>query len=157
MAGSWAKLVDDKLEAEFNRKGPDPRAGEKLRAKLLQSIETAKRQFQATEPAKGKKMFKVNNSVVAFSPTIGGNALSLAGKTTLYMPSERFPDFLDALSTDVREGKLDELLEQSMEIGSIKSGTPAKRVRAPMTDEARENMRRAAQAREARRREGAAA
>ena len=147
MAASWEKLIDDKLEAEFNKKGPDPRAAEKLRAKLLQSIETSKRQFASTEPAKGKKLFKINNSVVAFSPVVAGNPVSLSGKTTLFVPSEHFPAFLDGLEADVKAGKLDDALEQSADIAAA-TGKPGKRVRSPMSDEAKENMRRAAKARE---------
>jgi len=108
---SWKDFSDAKLKKEFEKKGPDPRAAEKLRSRFTKSLDTALGQFLATEPTKGRKMWKAQNNVVEFSPVFNGSPVSLDGETTLYIPSERFSDFVGALKQSVAAGELDAVLE----------------------------------------------
>lgn len=106
------KLVDDKLESEFNKKAFDPT---KARNPVLRGIDRTKTQFTATEPQRGRKWFTVKNSVVRFDPpfAIGGNG------GPHFIPSERFPDFLSQLKAAVAQGELDGDLERGS--GTAKS------------------------------------
>ena len=98
------KLIDSKLSDTFNQKSFDPA---KARAPLLKHIEVTKRQFASTEPVRGRKAFKVSNSVVEYRPPV-----PIEGHSTCYIPSERFDDFLNALKTTVEAGELDKALAE---------------------------------------------
>lgn len=116
-------LVDDKLSDLFEKVAYD---GSKDRAKFAKRIDATKEKFLQTEPARGAKDFSVANGVVRYAPTLSGNPISIGGKTTLHVPSERFSDFLDKLKSAVEAGELDDVIEAA----ATGEGT-AKAQRAP--------------------------
>jgi len=102
-------LIDDKLADVFHAKKADPVT---LRAPVLRALERTRDQFLATEPARGPKWIRISNGVVAFTPTLrGGHPLPINGQTTVYVPSERFIEFLDRMTEAVEAGEFDAELE----------------------------------------------
>ena len=102
-------LADKKLHDVFHTKAYDPGND---RERTVLRIEDQRAKFLATEPARGKKDFVVQNNVVQYCPVVPrAGALSVGGDTTLYIPSERFVDFLDTLKTEIANGNLDRDLE----------------------------------------------
>lgn len=95
-------LVDDKLEAVFHRKEPDAK---KVRKKAIATIETARKQFGSVDPVRGRKVWKISNEVVSFTP-----GYVIAERTVSYVPAERFNDFLDKLEAAINAGELDDAL-----------------------------------------------
>ncbi len=117
-------LADRKLHDVFHTKAYDPGND---RERTILRIEDQRAKFLATEPAKGKKDFVVQNKVVQYSPTVPrAGALVIDGETTHYVPSERFTDFLDVLKTEVANGSLDRELEAAhgLMTGEATSKTP---------------------------------
>lgn len=109
-------LVDHKLAEVFHRVSYSP---DKDRAAFMKRIDETKGKFLATEPARGKKDFAVENGVVEYRPSLrGGRTIKLQGTDANYIPSERFVEFLDGLRTAVAEGHLDKELEASEATGS---------------------------------------
>lgn len=101
-------LVDDKLSKVFERVSYDPA---KDRVKFTKRIDTTREKFLATEPARGAKDFSVANGVVRYEPKLSGAPVAIGGKTTLFVPSERFADFLTKLKSAVEAGELDGEIE----------------------------------------------
>ena len=99
------KLADDKLAELFHKKQHDP---EKARRPNLKGIDRTRNQLESPTPTKGKKWWKVSNNVVEFTPPF-----PIGGKTTHYVPSERFPDYLTHLHGAVSAGELDEVFAQT--------------------------------------------
>lgn len=92
-------LVDDKLQADFERKRPNV---ESIRTRVIKTLDKAKEQFASTEPTRGRKIWRENNGIVEFAP-----AFKVGGKSTLYLPAERFGGFLAKLRSAVEAGELD--------------------------------------------------
>ena len=99
------KLADDKLAELFHKKQHDP---EKSRRPILKGIDRTRNQFESPTPTKGKKWWKISNNVVEFTPPF-----PIGGKTSHYVPSERFSDYLTQLHGAVSAGELDDSLRQS--------------------------------------------
>ena len=99
-------LADDKLHEVFSKKPHDP---VKAREKVLAGIDRTKSQFGQTEPVKGRKWFRVNNNVVELTLP-----LEVGGKRTLYIPGERFDEFLTKFRASVHAGDLDKEIEASL-------------------------------------------
>jgi hypothetical protein len=114
-------LIDPKLEETFNQKAYDPA---KDRQWVVSRLESAKTQFASTEGGRGggRKMWKLANGVVAFSPVRrDGMSLVVNGQTTVFIPSERFNDFLNAMVEAVNAGEFDKEL-----IADATTGTTVK-------------------------------
>ena len=129
---SFLALVDDKLHEIFERKAPD---AAKARAKALKTIESAKRSFTATEPTRGRKAYKINNDVVAFTP-----GYKVDGRSTMLIPSSRFADALSALEKAINGGELDDALIAGGDIATSAGGVSrkpyvAKNPRGPLSPE----------------------
>lgn len=137
----WKSLIDPKLKAEFERQGPDPRAAQRNRDRFIKSLDTAARQFGSTEPTKGKKMWKAANNVVEFSPKSGNGPVLLNGSETHYIPSERFPAFLEALKQSVSAGELDDALEASAGAEGASSGEKKPRKERKLGDQSKANIK----------------
>ncbi|KTT98684.1 hypothetical protein [Sphingomonas sanguinis] len=121
-------LADKKLQDVFHTKAYDPGSD---RERTILRIEDQRAKFLATEPAKGKKDFVVQNKVVQYSPVVPrAGALVIAGETTHYIPSERFTDFLDVLKTEIANGNLDRELEAAHSEES-KAAKSTRSARAP--------------------------
>lgn len=119
-------LIDPKLEETFNQKAYDPA---KDRAWVVSRLDAAKTQFASTETTRGggKKMWKLSNGVVAFSPIRkDGMSLVVNGQTTVFIPSERFNDFLNAMVEAVQAGEFDKELS-----ADTTAGTTVKVARKP--------------------------
>jgi len=114
-------LADDKLHEVFSSKPHDP---SKARAPILKGIDRTAKQFAQTEPVRGRKWFKVANSVVELTLPF-----SISGKSTFYIPSERFPDFLEKLKSSVEAGELDKEIE-----AGAGATPPQARERKPRSD-----------------------
>ena len=99
------KLADEKLADLFHQKQPNL---EKTRKPILKGIDRTREQFESATPVRGKKWFKVSNNVVAFSPPF-----EIGGKSSHYIPSERFADYLAHLRSAVEAGELDDSFGQS--------------------------------------------
>ncbi len=97
------KLADDSLQTAFNTKPFDPT---KARKTTLEGIARTVDQFKSATPVKGRKWFKTNNGVVALTlPFMIGD------KSSFFIPSERFNDFMTALKKSVTAGELDEAIK----------------------------------------------
>lgn len=119
-------LIDPKLEETFNKKAYDPA---KDREWVIARLESAKTQFASTEGGRGggRKMWKLANGVVAFSPIRkDGMSLVVNGQTTVFIPSERFNDFLNAMIEAVQAGEFDKELA-----ADTTAGTTVKVARKP--------------------------
>jgi hypothetical protein len=125
-------LIDPKLEETFNRKAYDPA---KDRQWVVSRLESAKTQFASTEGGRGggRKMWKLANGVVAaFSPVRrDGMSLVVNGQTTVFIPSERFNDFLNAMTEAVNAGEFDKELTADTTAGTtVKVVSKPRAVRA---------------------------
>ena len=96
-------LADDKLKETFAKREYDPT---KDRAKHVKAIEGDERSFGNPEPTKGRKAWKASNNVVEYT-----SRFPIGGKTTHYVPSERFSDFLERLKNLITEGHFDKDFE----------------------------------------------
>lgn len=123
---SMLALADDKLHEVFHRKPHDP---EKARKPIIKGIDRTNDQFASATPVKGRKWFKVANGVVEFTPPF-----VIGGKTTHYIPSERFKEFLGHLKTSVTGGELDKEIEAGAPSGGGTRVTRGKR--GPLSPEA---------------------
>ncbi len=101
-------LVDDKLASVFSTPAHDP---EKARKPLLNGIAKTKTQFSEGKTKAPNKWWSVNNNVVAFAPKLGDDPLMINGKPLLYIPAERFPEFLETLQAAVEAGEFDDELK----------------------------------------------
>ncbi|KQO06913.1 hypothetical protein [Sphingomonas sp. Leaf242] len=118
-------LIDPALKETFDKKAYDP---VKDRAWVVSRLEAAKTQFASTEATRGggKKLWKLANGVVAFSPVRkDGAPLVVNGQTTNFIPSERFGDFLNAMIAAVNAGEFDKEFEADTTAGTtVKVRTP---------------------------------
>lgn len=102
-------LIDQKLEDVFHQKPYDPT---KSRNHVLGWIERSRSHFAQSEPVKGRKWISVANGVVAFTPTRPDSGpLEINGKTTNFIPVERFGDFLTHFEDAVKAGDFDHALK----------------------------------------------
>ena len=79
-----------------------------MRAPVLASLDTAERQW--AEPAADDRpsWFDDDNGHVAFSPTLpNGAPLTIDGKTRVFVPADRFADYLQAMRIAVQTGVFD--------------------------------------------------
>lgn len=123
----FLSLADPKLANKFAVKAFDPT---KPRETLAKRLDTAKSQFLSTEPTRGRKMFKINNSVVELTLPI-----EIGGATTHYIPSERFPHAIDKLKASLEAGELDKQLEFYANGIGAETGTVERKKRRPLTEE----------------------
>ncbi|APX65562.1 hypothetical protein AV944_06580 [Sphingomonas sp. LK11] len=114
-------LADDKLKETFAKREYDPT---KDRAKHVKAIENDERSFGNPEPTKGRKAWKASNNVVEYT-----SRFPIGGKTTHYVPSERFSDFLERLKNLITEGHFDKDFETAAANGE--AAPRAARARAP--------------------------
>ena len=121
-------LIDPKLKDTFDKKAYDPA---KDRAWVANRLEATKTQFASTETTRGggKRWWQLANGVVAFSPTRrDGHPLVINGQTTLFIPSERFNDFLVTMTEAVSAGEFDKEFEADTTAGTT---VKVKTARAP--------------------------
>lgn len=102
------KLVDDTLGTTFAKPAFD---AEKARRPLIRGIEKTKTQFTEGKTKAPRRWWDVSNNVVAFSPTLEGQPLQINGKDILYIPTERFVEFLDTVRAAVEAGEFDDELK----------------------------------------------
>lgn len=121
-------LADDKLRDVFNLKPRDPA---KDRAKAIKLIDQKRRQ-------------KERNDIVEYT-----SPWPIEGRSTHYVPAERFSDFVEKLKNLVTEGHFDTDIERAQASGSgafvaenrsSYTAEPRKK-RAPMTEEAKAAMK----------------
>lgn len=118
----FIKLADDKLHEVFSRKPHDP---SKARNAAIKRLDTTHNQFIATEPARGRKMFKIQNGVVELTLP-----WAVGGKSVFHIPSERFADAISHLKESISKGELDKELEtanSSNQPATARSGQPRKK------------------------------
>jgi hypothetical protein len=96
-------LADDKLKDVFSKREYDP---SRDRARHLKMIEGDERSFGNPEPMRGKKAWKASNNVIEYT-----SRFPIDGKTTHYVPSERFGDFLSKLKALITGGTFDKDFE----------------------------------------------
>lgn len=99
----FVSLADDKLHEVFSQK---PHDAAKAREAMVKRLDKAYEQFQATEPVRGRKLFKIQNGVVELTLPF-----EVAGKNVFHLPSERFVDALKHLKTSITKGELDDELK----------------------------------------------
>lgn len=114
----FLSLADDNLKTAYHKAAFNI---EKARADVVARLKKAEEQFMATEPTRGRKMFKVNNNVVELTLPF-----HVDGKNVLYIPSERFADALRKLSEAVGKGEADKEIE-----AGVASDSETPRSRAP--------------------------
>lgn len=131
MALDFLKLIDAKLADVFHKKAHDP---SKARQRAIKSVDTSMKQFEENPVGRGRKKFKLNNSVVEFTP---GFEMGSAGLTA-YVPSERFADFLKGLKSSIQAGELDKELEaaESGDTGKRSDAGRVRKPRGPLSEEA---------------------
>lgn len=80
-----------------------------LRAPVLASLDTAERQWAGLETDDRPRWFDEDNSHVAFSPTLASGApLTIDGQTRVFIPADRFADYLHAMRAAVHAGVFDD-------------------------------------------------
>ena len=112
-------LADDKLHAIFATKPHDPT---KARTPIIKGIDRTSAQFKDPS-SKGKKWFKHANGVVELNLPF-----AIEGKSTFYIPTERFEEFLTKFKASVTEGELDK--EINAPAGAATVGNGPKKTRA---------------------------
>ncbi|WP_298808750.1 hypothetical protein [uncultured Sphingomonas sp.] len=112
-------LADDKLADVFNTKGYDPT---KDRAKHVKAIDSDIASYGNPEPTRGRKAWKASNNVVEYT-----SRFPISGKTTHYVPSERFGDFLSKLKNLVETGSFDSDFEAAAKGDATAAKTPRKK------------------------------
>lgn len=137
----WKSLTDAKLKADYEKQGPDPRAAERNRERFIKSLDTAARQFGSTEPTKGKKMWSAANNVVRFTPKTNNGPVLLNGSEEVFVPSERFPAFLEALKQSVSAGELDDALQAPTGAAGASSGEKKPRKERKLGDQSKANIK----------------
>jgi hypothetical protein len=136
-------FLDDKLEMAFNTK---PRDAVKARKPLLAGLDATYDHYESGRLRVTNKWWTASNGVVAFSPKVHKTPLIMNGKTTNFIPADRFTEFLTVMKAEVEAGELDAMIE-AIENGTGNAGssvavpTAAPRTRAPMSDQAKANMR----------------
>lgn len=112
-------LADDKLKDVFETKGYDPA---KDRARHVKGIDADIASFGNPEPTRGRKNWKASNNVVEYT-----SRFPISGKTTHYVPSERFGDFLERLKNLVTTGQFDADFEAASKGDATAPKTPRKK------------------------------
>jgi len=103
---SLKTIVDGIGETLANAVDTDTPDGADLRGPVLAAIDRAARQW-ADRDAQGA-WFSADNGSVAFSPTLDNGApLTIDGQTRVFVPADRFADYLDAMRTAVERGEFD--------------------------------------------------
>ena len=125
----FLSLVDATLKTNFEQKKPDPA---KARNSVLKRLDKAAEQSAQTEPVRGRKMFSINNNVMALELPF-----AIDGETTFYAPSERGADLIKSLRAAVESGELDAAIAAGAE-GSVETDKPKRGggKRGPLSDEA---------------------
>lgn len=99
---SFLDFTDDKLAKDHSTPAFD---AQRARAGLVKVIDRAATSFSEGKTT-GKRSWSVNRNVVEFTLPV-----ALDGKTTFYIPAERFPDALSKLKAAVEKGEADSALE----------------------------------------------
>lgn len=119
------------------------------RKPLLRGIEKTKRQFESGQTKAPNRWWRVSNGVVALTVKVSGETFDINGVATNHMPEERFVEFLGKFKQAVEAGEFDEELKNK---GNGDAQVPiAKKPKRVVSEEARANMRAAAQRRKAKR------
>ncbi|WP_242152554.1 hypothetical protein [Sphingomonas sp. BAUL-RG-20F-R05-02] len=142
-------LIDNKLSETFNRKEAKP---EQLRAPLLKGIEQATKQFENGSTKAPGRWWKASNGVVALTVKLKGETFDINGVATNHFPEERFGDFMKAFKAAVDAGEFDAELKNHGNGDAQVHISKAGGKRGPVSDEAKANMKKAAQARAERQR-----
>jgi hypothetical protein len=126
-------LVDPNLANAYSN---DPT---KNRTTFINGLAKVKEQFENGKQPRGEKaMWSASNSVVAFTPKLNALPISLKGNETLYIPSERFPEFLKKLTDAASKGELDDHLKGDGEvIRTVRKSDGESKPRAPWSPERR--------------------
>lgn len=132
---AFLKYSNSALESDFSKPAFD---AHKAREAIIKRLEKAEEQFTATEPSRGRKMYKVNNSVVELTLPF-----KVGGEVTHFIPSEQFQNALNALKTSVRKGEVDDQLitlsPAANATRTVATGLDRK-PRKPMSEEAKAQM-----------------
>ena len=112
----FVALADDKLHEVFASKAYDPKRD---REAMIKRLDTAHLQFGATEPTRGRKMWKLNNGVVELTLPF-----AISGKSVFHIPSERFADAIDHLKSAIGKGEADAELKAHGEGGGARASAP---------------------------------
>ena len=145
---SLRSLIDNTLEAVFNRPAHDP---VRARKPLLSGIERARTQFENGSKAPNR-WWKVRNGVVAFTVKAGGNTFDINGVATNHMPEDRFLEFLDKMKAAIEAGAFDAEIANKGN-GTAKVRIP-KRSRGISREAAQQRGRKAAETRAANKERG---
>jgi len=80
-----------------------------LRRPVFAALDTADRQWANPDEAAHPDWFSEDNGQVAFSPTLpNGAPLTIDGQTRVFVPADRFADYLRAMRTAVAAGEFDD-------------------------------------------------
>lgn len=103
---SLKTIVDGIGETIANTVDTAPADTAELRGPVLAAIDRAARQW-VDRTAEGA-WFSEDNGSVAFSPTLDNGApLTIDGQTRVFVPADRFADYLAAIRTAVERGEFD--------------------------------------------------
>ena len=122
-------LADDKLHELFARKAYDP---QRDRAALIKRLDGAHSQFTATEPTRGRKMWRVANGVVELTLPF-----AIGGQSVFHLPTERFADAIEHLKHAVGAGEADGELQAHSESRTGTAGPAPKAPKSQSTSTAR--------------------
>lgn len=122
-------LADDKLHELFSRKAYDP---QRDRAAMVKRLDNAHAQFTATEPTRGRKMWRLNNGVVELTLPF-----AIGGKSVFHIPTERFADAIEHLKHAIGKGEADAELKAHAEGASGVGPAAAKPSKAASSTGAR--------------------
>lgn len=127
---SWKSLIDKALGTDFDKPQYDPEVGRK---KLVKQIDLAAKQHQEGTTRAPNRAWKAggpsDKPAIRFAPKVDGKPVLLDGDAQVFIPAERFQEFLKHLKTSVQDGELDAEIKAALE--SEKPTTTASKARAP--------------------------
>lgn len=116
---SLKDIVDGIGHSVEGLKPGQPDSPDELRRPVLGSIDLAERQWANASVAGQASWFSEDRGTVAFSPTLANGApLTIDGQTTVFIPADRFADYLVEMRKAVNAGVFDQ------EIASGLTGSP---------------------------------
>lgn len=144
---AFTKLTDEKLKATYDEVNLD---ATKARAALVKRLDTALDQIRSATPTRGRKMWSINNGVVALTLPF-----HVGGKNVFHLPSERAVDAIEHLKAAIGAGEADDEITKG-QAGGTKPARAPRKAREPgsggtreWTPERRERYMRSIEARKA--------
>ena len=105
---SLKDVVDSAKEVVTAMTKGETRTDTELRQPVLDAIDHAAEQWSRRNGGEKNDWFSQEGETVALSPTLANGApLTIDGQTTVFVPADRFADYLQAMKAAVLAGEFD--------------------------------------------------